>query len=253
VGEIKMYDHRGGSLLGLLEDIICLYEQDRENHWSKIIQYDQAERFAKSVLKISEQLIAIEPIDDDLGVLQYETNDPQFFTPVFAADSPLDKESPLKLVWERFSIDLANESVEKITKGAKRIFDLYKLVLDTHPSKPTQQFLARISRCYIWGFEPECVILCRAVLDTAFKDAVTFEVYDNYVKKNNKNSGALENRINAAYETGIINREISDKAHTVRIRGNKAVHEQPDATKDAWGTVRNTLAVLEALHKGKFT
>ncbi|MBW8001019.1 MAG: DUF4145 domain-containing protein [Planctomycetes bacterium] len=235
-------------LLALLETMIGNYESDRESDGEGKTQYDQAERFAKSVLKISEQLIEIEPIDDDLGILKYEANNPQFFTPVFTADSPLDEESPLKLVWERFSIDLAWESVEKMTKGARRIFDLYKLVLDAHLSKPTRQFLARLSRCYIWGFEPECVMLCRSVLDTAFRENILDDICERHCREKHVDF-TLSNRIYAAFKEGLIDRNTRTLAQRIKRDGDNAVHYQPDITKDVFGTICDTLTVIEQLQK----
>lgn len=164
---------------------------------------------------------------------------------------PQSKGSPLKLVWERFIIDMSHEAIEKIEEGASRIFKLYRLVLRSTPSKSTQQFLARLSRCFIWGFEPECVILCRAVIDTAFKDNVTQEICEKHFGKRKKGYFELIDRIVAAHKEGIIDDPIKDKAETVRVRGNIAAHRQPNVTKDVWGTICDTVAVLERITQKK--
>jgi hypothetical protein len=257
---------------------VDLYAQDRKRYWENLggwsaTQYDEAERFAQAVLKNSEQLIPVEEINGDLSKLQSEASkSPEELNKrigdIMNLDLPSEKktamvcdvlkdypadpqseESPLKLVWERFVIDMSWEAINKIEEGASRILRLYRLVLCSAPSKPTQQFLGRLSRCFIWGFDPECVILCRAVVDRAFKDAITDKICENHLGERERYD--LSDRIEAARKEGLIDDEIKNKAYTVRIRGNKAVHEQPNITKDVWGTICDTLAVLERIVQRK--
>jgi len=253
------------------------YEQDRQRYWEGLggwsaIEYDKAERFAEAVLKNSEQLIPIEEIDGDLSKLQYEVNkSPEEFDKRIAdildleiptdkktrlicdvlkdyPDDPESEDSPLKLVWERFVIDMSREAIGKIVEGASRIFQLYRLVLCSTPSKSTQQFLGRLSRCFIWGFEPECVILCRAVIDTAFKDRITPEICEKHFgKPRHKYDFSLSDRIQVALNEEIIDEDIAKKARTVKTRGDTAVHKQPNITKDVWGTICDTVAVLKRI------
>lgn len=264
-----------------LDGTIQNYEESRQKYWENLggwsaIEYDRAERFAKAVLKNSEQLIPIEEIDGDLSRLQCEINKfnkrselDQKFGEIANSDLPSDKktalicdvlkdyppdpqseDSPLKLVWERFAIHMSWEAIGKIEEGASRIFKLYNLVLRSTPSKSTQQFLGRLSRCYIWGFDPECIILCRAVIDTAFKACVTYEICKDHCGKRDRGSFSLKERIDAALKEGIIDEDIAKKAGTVRERGNQAVHRQPSIT-NVWGIICDTVAVLERITQTK--
>jgi hypothetical protein len=262
---------------------VDLYESDLTRGQSETIFYDQAERFAKAAIKISKELVEGEPVDYDLRILVDEAKKPDWgevgknpelfeifkrilktespnlrveklmkFSEDFLRTEPRDKESPLKLVWERFGIELALEIIPEITPAADRLFELFRMVLKTHPSEPTQKFLGRLARCYIWGFEAECVILCRAVLDTAFKDAVDNEVCEKYSNKRPSNKRPYDNftlvdRIYAAEKEGLINEATRKLAKKVKARGDKAVHYQPDITKDILGTMRDTLVVIERL------
>ena len=255
------------------------YEQDRQRYWEGLggwsaIEYDKAERFAKAVLKNSEQLIPAEEIDADLSNLQSEIRKIKKLTELnkrimdilgldlpwekkrkliceLAKDCPPDpqtEDSPLKLVWERFLINMSWEAIGKINEGASRIFQLYNLVLCSAPSKPTQQFLGRLSRCFIWGFDPECVILCRAVIDTAFNNNKIDRICEKHFGKRERYN--LSDRIEASWKEGLIDKDIAKKAGNIRWRGNKAVHNQPNITKNVWGTICDTVAVLEKItHK----
>src|SRR4030042_24154 len=277
-----MVDYYSWELSGQLDVTVQSYEKDRKRYWENLggwsdILYEQAERFAQAVLKNTEQLILAEEIDGDLSKLQYEMNRVNKISELIkrindianmdipsderyklirdlakeCPPDPQDDESPLKLVWEKFIIDISYDAIGKIEEGAARIFQLYKLVLRSIPSPSTQQFLGRLSRCYIWGFDPECVILCRCVIDTAFKDRVTYEICEKHFEKRRKRKYdfSLSDRIRAAQKEKIIDKEIAKKARRVKTRGDKAVHNQPGMTKDVWGTICDTVEVLEKIKR----
>jgi hypothetical protein len=262
-----------------LEGVIQEYENEREGFWAGKdldyhIEYDKAERFAQFVLKGTESLANTQKIEEDLASFQYEATKEDTATKKFNEESrktvkpgktpskeeiekikelfrnyieerpeePRNENSPLRLVWERFCIDLAWQSADKMTEGANRIFNLYRLVLSSPPSRPTLDYLLRLSRCYIWGFDPECVILCRSIMDTAFR-----KIMSDKLGEENQFDYDLKNRIDVAVEKGFIDGKTGRLAHSVRIRGNKAIHYQPDATKDVWNTIRDTISVLEVL------
>jgi hypothetical protein len=270
-----------GDLRYTLEAEIELYEQDRERYWSERLDdgehsllntaYEQAERFAKAVLSSAETLLVSDKTEVDAHTLGQEfqriKNYPEFLDHICESDKtleekkrlilewireqppdPEDEGSPLRLVWERLFIDLAWDAVGKVDEGTRRIFKLYGLVLQTRPSLATQKFLARLGRCYFWGFDSECVILCRAVLDTAFRDAVEDGICEKRLRMKREYGFTLNDRIWAAQKAGIIDRKTKDLAIQVKERGVKAVHYQPDITEDVFGTIRDTLTILEKLN-----
>lgn len=273
-----MVDSYSWELSIQLEGTVQSYEDDRQRYWENLggwsaILYGQAERFAQAVLKNAEQLILAEEIDGDLSKLQFEMNRvnevPELvkrMNYIASMDIPLDEkrklicdlakecppdpqddESPLKLVWEKFIIDISYDAIGKIEVGASRIFQLCQLVLSSPPSDTTQKFLGRLSRCYIWGFDPECVILCRAVLDTAFEKRVSYEICEKHCKHRSRGRFSLDDRIDAAQKEKIIDKKIAKKARTVKTQGNEAVHRRPDRIKDVLGTIRDTVEVLEKI------
>jgi hypothetical protein len=262
-----------------IETIIDLYAQDRENYWQDKkpeyqIEYERAERFAKFVLEGVGNLACTQKIEEDLANLQYEAIKEDIIQKKYnekaqsiikpgkapskaeidelfqifkeRPEEPRNENSPLRLVWERFCVDLAWQSVEKMIEGADRIFNLYRLMLTFRPSRPTVGFLIRLSRCYIWGFDPECVILCRSILDTAFRENISDDICEKHFGRR-KFDFTLNDRIHAANKEGLIDDDIKSMALNVKERGDKAVHYQPDITKDVWGTICNTISVLEVL------
>lgn len=267
-----------------LDTVIDLYEQSRDEYWNESVTeseyghansiYEQAESFAKAVLTGAEELMSPDREEADLRRLEQELQRVKRFAGYFLEcanriwksnkpeeekikliselakehpPDPEDEESPLKMVWERLSIDLAWEAIDRIKQGPQRILDLYLLALGTRPSPRVQQFLTRLGRCYSWGFEPECVMLCRSVIDAAFGDTVDNAMCEKHPRESGKIGFTLADKIRAAYEEGLIDRRTQKAAERIRLRGNQAVHRQPDLTKDVLGTVRDTLAVLEKL------
>jgi hypothetical protein len=276
------YEH---DLMTWLEIQIMNYEYDRQKYWGGVLSegeygfmsrvYEQAERFADAVLTSAETLLSAEHKDDGPRHLRQETERirgfPEYFNIVskriwdsdisveekcrrmkelfheHPAD-PEDENSPLRLVWERLFIDLAQKAINRTDEGTKRMFQLYGLVLQTHPSPATQKFLSRLGRCYIWGFDPECVMLCRSVIDTAFGEAVSDDLCEKHPRDGRVRLD-LAHKIWIACEEGMIDKSTQRIADCVRLRGNTAIHGQPDATKDVFGTIRDTVAVLERLAK----
>jgi hypothetical protein len=146
----------------------------------------------------------------------------------------LDQDSPARLVWEHLCINLAGRWIGEIGDAAHRLFDLWGLVISARPCPASQQFLRRVSRCYVAEFDTECIILCRGVLDTAFRE-LSLE------------TGTLKKRIDAAAEANRISAKVERAANDVRVRGNKAIHDEPDLQVDALDVIRDTLTVVEAI------
>jgi hypothetical protein len=55
-------------------------------------------------------------------------------------------------------------------------------------------------------------------------------------------------RLNAAERFGLLTAERRRDAETVWLRGNIAVHDDPEATPDAFGTIVMTTGVLKELY-----
>lgn len=166
---------------------------------------------------------------------------------------PDDMRSPLFPVWERLFSYLASEALDQVRHGVIRVLELYELVSRTKPSNVTQSFLARLGRCYIWGFDAECVILCRAVLDTAFRDTVGDMICEKHLgpgRYSKPREFGLNERITAAWKDGMIDEETWKLARDVKMRGDKAVHYQLDVTKKVLDTIRDTLRVIEMVTGG---
>ncbi len=59
----------------------------------------------------------------------------------------------------------------------------------------------------------------------------------------------LVDRICVASKKEIIDEDTRANADEIRERGNDAIHDQPDITKNALGMIGKTVAVLEKLYE----
>ena len=165
-------------------------------------------------------------------------------------DDRPEQDSLLKLVWERFCIDLAKELIEdQLIPAANRLFQLVDLIVDVGCSAPTVTFLQRISRCYVWGHHPECVILCRGAMETAFEEKITDRMCKKQADRASRYGYTLCQRIHIAHKESMINKKAKDTALRVNKTANSVAHDRPVVLSDVFEVVRETLFVIQQLGK----
>jgi hypothetical protein len=147
------------------------------------------------------------------------------------------------LVKERLQIHLAWKVAPYTDEMAERCRDLTAVVFFDRPSERVLKYVRRLSSCYIAGFLPECVVLSRAVMERALKDSYQ---YHNVPYPPGLN---LEKLINDVHLRGWLSERGRVKAHDVRHRGNKAVHEDPELVEDVRDTVHAALQVIGEVFK----
>jgi hypothetical protein len=152
----------------------------------------------------------------------------------------------LELVNEDVSISLGWEAIHLIDSGVERFWTLLPLTASAEPSWRATAFLERVSRCYLFGFDAECVVMCRSVLDAEFEAQVPREYCEDKLG-DKEGKYTLSDMILVAKDRAIISPEIATTAHNIRKLGNDAVHKWPESKKDAADVIRNTLQVLTAL------
>jgi hypothetical protein len=148
-----------------------------------------------------------------------------------------------RIVLEPLEIEMAFRFSTDVGAMAERTLELSEFLLTEPLSPHTLKFVQRVTRSYIAGFFPECVILCRAVLEQALRS--------RYLDAGEQLPAQQRDRIDGAHRR----RWLSDKgkraAHTVWTRGNKAVHEDPQITTDVLGTIRLLGTVLGDLERSR--
>lgn len=157
----------------------------------------------------------------------------------------LDAKRPKGRLDVQMEIELAKRYTLRTDIMVQNCKRLARLALKVAPGPAAQRFLGRVGRTYMLGLNPECVIMCRAALEQALTERFTRE------KKPfppTKGTSELSSRLSRAEELGWLTRKELLKASDVRLRANKAIHEDPAVTRDAFGTVEATLELLATLY-----
>jgi hypothetical protein len=174
------------------------------------------------------------------------------------AEPPDENRPTLRLVWECFAGELALDFSDMLDGGATRMLHLWACLLEGAPSPKCLAFLRRVSRCYVWGFEPECIIMCRSALEAAFDAEVATDECigvlgdEHRPRRDGVPVYDLYDRVNVAKEKGYIDSEAKAKADRIREAGNAMVHRRPLPPKGpqaTYGIIRETLDVIQALCK----
>jgi len=163
-----------------------------------------------------------------------------------------EEDSLLKLVWERIFVDLAWDTVkDRLIQGTNRLLQLAEVIVKVkaEPPESTLRFLCRVRRCFIWGFDSECIILCRGAIDTVFAEIISDQVCDKHKLKKANYGHTLTNRIKAAHLEGIIDDQIKNAAFKINTPATEAAHKNPEFTIDAFKMIKDTLFVIEYLAK----
>jgi hypothetical protein len=226
----------GFDLETVLQGAIDAFGMDRREAWARegaseaLAVFDA---FAKRVIEGTEWLEIPEMAATD--ALDWEA-----LTEV--AQGSRIRETLLEAVQVRVAWALCTGSDHK----AARCVELMDLALRERPTSQVRKYLGRVGRAYIAGFGPECVILCRAVVEQALKDA--FELRDIPPPATLSGRSPMKDRLASAALLGLLSADAEKAAREVWIRGNKAIHEDPEVTTDVLGTVRRAMLVAREVY-----
>lgn len=233
-----MFYEEGSSLD--LDLIVQNYEQDRKKHWGD----DEAER---RFLILVDQLASTLLRGAQALVEPSQSAEPHPFS-WSQVRILTEQETISDRVLERLEIDVAWEFCVETRAMARRSLDLAKLVVAAQPNSSVMRFLRRLTRCYIAGFFPECVILCRGVLENALIDAFASKGIPLPATKEGDSS--MQTRINSACRLSLLSQQGGSAARLIWSRGNAAVHKDPEATQAVLETISLTAEVLNELYVG---
>jgi hypothetical protein len=166
------------------------------------------------------------------------------------------------LLKDLLKLHLAQDAISTLPGATDRARQLLELAFESRLSPVAQAYLAWVGRCFTWGYEAECLILCRSVLEQVLEETITDrDVFDAYTWNPDcfpaqrgeelRHDGALviniSDRIHAAQALGRLSGADANVAKTIRDRGNRALHEVPPSSVDVLGTMRTLLGIINAL------
>lgn len=209
-----------------METVLDAYQQARaaylENEAKKLgieveRQMQQFNNAAETLIKGTQELTGIDGIEVFMGL-------------------PNDKEFPSSdLLDEHICITFGWEAMEMLSTARERFWGLLSVLKENDSlSSKGKAFLRRVARCYLFGFDSECIVMCRAVLDAEFKKV--------------SKTGCLCQKIKEAYNSGLINKNTKQAAVKVRKDGNYAIHDKP-SDSDPLDCILKTVQILNELAK----
>jgi hypothetical protein len=155
------------------------------------------------------------------------------------------------LVRDRFSFEPADDALNMLYNAPDRLRQLISLTLSGTLDQRTTAFLSRIGRLYVYGFEPETLILCRAALDTALQERFPDSNVEKVLGMSRERGYTLQERIHVAYSVGVFDDVQRSSAHRLRRAGNDAVHVAPgflvEGVADAFAAIVMLSDLLVAL------
>jgi hypothetical protein len=80
---------------------------------------------------------------------------------------------PPKQLRVQHAIDLLAEDVDDLNDRAERSVMMTRLAVRAQLSDRVAQYLRLLGRCFVAGFFPECVVVCRSVLEHSVRETFT--------------------------------------------------------------------------------
>lgn len=128
----------------------------------------------------------------------------------------------------------------------RRCLHLVDWALTHEPNPTVLQFLRRVGRCYIVGFGPETVVMCRAALENGVNEVIKAR---HIVVPSKADRSEMKAKLDSLLGRKLISKSGTADAWAVWLRGSKAAHEDAHATQQVFETVTKTLGVLTELHR----
>lgn len=152
------------------------------------------------------------------------------------------------IIRDAIKIDLALWAADGLLKGAeRRAPELVALVAHRALSPRAAAFLDRATRLYLWGFEPETIVMCASVLEAAYESRFDdAEMRRLGVPMKDQGYGASD-RERAALLARVFTREEKERAAKLRRARNDTLHNAPNTALGAVEALRTTAALLDRL------
>jgi hypothetical protein len=152
----------------------------------------------------------------------------------------------------RFALqaDLARQIID--TDGmASRCMKLLTVIARAKPPENVVRFLRRVSRCYVFGFSPECMVMCRAGFENALN--ARYQMEETPYPSDAEGRQTMRLRVQGAVDRGWLDAQLAQEAfQVVWGRGNKAAHGDPDAVGTPFEAIQLTMRSIEELHAPPF-
>ena len=129
---------------------------------------------------------------------------------------------------------------------ADRAWHLAEIVVVSRPSLQVQRYMKRATRCYLLDLVPECLVMCRAILENAVNDC--YRSQNTAWPRDEEGRTTMRVRLEHAEKNGWLgDTTATELAQMVWTRGSKAAHSDPESVGDALGSLAITMRALPGL------
>ncbi|MBI3300823.1 MAG: DUF4145 domain-containing protein, partial [Deltaproteobacteria bacterium] len=135
---------------------------------------------------------------------------------------------------------LTRLALKEIPDAVVRLKKLQSLHVRTMPENRVKNYFQQASSCYICGIYDAVAVLSRSLIQFALEEA--FKARNGSVRLD------LEDLINFAERTGILESNLAGRAHSVRKIGNDAAHENHTDEPAARKAITDTVQVLTHIY-----
>jgi len=223
------------SILSNIEGAIESWEFDNEIEVSQNETYELMQEFCSALVSASSNPSESESLLSHFGKVSRQIKSSEEYDgPDFS---------------EFVEAELAKTSVGMIASAASNLWELFAILTQIQKASIPEiplNYLKRVLRCYIWGLKPECVILCRSVLDVAVDEKIPDRLCAQHCDPNKPNY-TLADKIKTIEKSGLFDKNFVRQLNEIRLRGNKCVHGDMGAVQDIKGTVVDTCKALIAI------
>lgn len=124
---------------------------------------------------------------------------------------------------------LAEEILDQLPKAVDRACTLDGMNLGRIPVEHLKRYFEEAHRCYLFGFNIACAVLCRAIVDTALQNVIDPQklIKSRLKSLKSQDSYIAEMAIEAA-RGGILTDDRPECVIAVRDAGNAAIHGDSD-------------------------
>ena len=138
-----------------------------------------------------------------------------------------DGESCFEVASRVVKYQLAYASVSELDGIWQRALNLSFVERPSEASKKARSFFAHVGRSYLQGFFPECVVMCRSVLESEFTAEIATDDCIEVLGSRGSLPFDLADRIAVAARKGRLTGAGVDASNRVRKLGNEAIHRNP--------------------------
>jgi hypothetical protein len=160
-------------------------------------------------------------------------------------------------LYESIDDSLGCFTVEMQAIAENRFHRLIGLLQDFNVSLYTKKYLHRIAKCYLFGFDEACIIMCRSSLEAAFMQRITRSMCNHYREQNDCDDyDNLSFRIRVAKSMGWFNEAFYTQVAHIKNTANDILHpnrNSPETLTDKLilEVLINTLVCINVLENSE--